>query len=112
ARLEGDAGAASVRALDHEVMRREIEADQHEAIADRKGKRGEPARRYLQRGVPVMVREVREGEGELAHDLRPHVQRRVRIPPAVEREWRPRRGRNDLFNTPRRHRQDSSTASA
>src|SRR5712691_7135950 len=37
-----------------------------------------------------MVRERRQAERELADDLRPHVQRGVRVPPAVERECRPR----------------------
>src|SRR5213078_2290983 len=73
-RLEGYRGVTAVRGLDAELMRDEVERDRDEAPADRQWKRGEPARRYLQGRVPIMVRERRQGERHLADDLGPHVQ--------------------------------------
>src|SRR5881409_3026956 len=61
-RLEGYRGVTAVRGLDAKLMRDEVERDRDEAPADRQRKRGEPARRYLQGRVPVMVRERRQGE--------------------------------------------------
>jgi len=110
-RLERYRGVTAVRALDDELMRDEVERDRDDALVDRQRQRGEPAWRDLQGGVPVMVGERRQGERQFADDLRPQLQRDVRVPPPVEREWRPGVQRN-AFNTRRRHRRDSSTTNA
>ncbi len=92
----------AVRGVDGELIREEVERDRDEATVNRQRKRGEPAGRDLQGGVPVMVRERRQAERQLADDLRPHVERGVGVAPPLERQGRPEVAGRDV----RRHRSD------
>ena len=88
-RPEGYRGVTAIGQLDGESVRDEVERDRDEAPIDRQRQRGEPAWCYLQRRVPVMVRERGQAERQLADDLRPHMHRGVRVPPLLERQRRP-----------------------
>jgi hypothetical protein len=72
-----------------ETMRNEVEFHAQEAGPVRQTRGRQTARRQMQRHPPGMVDWRRQRHGNLAHHLRPHVQRRVGIAPLIERQCRP-----------------------
>ncbi|MBI4266710.1 MAG: hypothetical protein HY657_20270 [Acidobacteria bacterium] len=88
-RLERHGGDAPVARLDDQPVVDEVEADFERAPAvwDRRGRQA--ARRHVERGVPGMIDRRAVPQPDLADDLQPHVERRVRVAPGVERQARP-----------------------
>src|SRR3989449_6962800 len=70
-------------------MRNKVKRGRDAAMVGRQRKRGEPAWRYLEGGVPVVVCERRQAKRQLADDLRPHMEGGVGVPPLLERQGRP-----------------------
>jgi len=69
----------------------EIELDREPAGVVIQGPGDQPARTDLQRDTPRVIQWRRRLDGDLADDLRPHVQRLVSLAPFVEGERGPRR---------------------
>ena len=94
-RLEPDPLRAAVGAAEDELVGDEVERDRDGPIPVGQRRRREAPRSHLEGDVPVVVRERRERETDLAHDLRPHVERGEGVLPRLERQGRPRlTGRN------------------
>jgi hypothetical protein len=62
-------------------MIEEIEIELEGAIAERNWRRGQPPRRHKEHNVPGMIEPGRLREADLAHDLRPEMQRRIGLLP-------------------------------
>ena len=89
ARRERQRARRAVRGHDREHVIDEVELHGERAIAVGERPRGESARRDLERDRPGVVERRRLGEGDLADDLRPHVERGVGVLPRVVGERRP-----------------------
>src|SRR5215813_805901 len=83
-RSEREAATAAIARLDHQSMSHEIEVDLEAALAVRNGGSREPFRRDVKSDVPGMVDPWTQRKPNLAHDLRPHVHRRVGLGPGRE----------------------------
>jgi hypothetical protein len=80
---------APVARLDHEKMMDEIQVDLERPRAVRDGRRREALRRDIERGRPRVVDPWRLREPDLADDLQPAVERRLRFAPRCERQVGP-----------------------
>src|SRR5207245_10679984 len=96
ARFNRDPGDAYIPALENELMRKKVKRGRDAATVGRQRKRGEPAWRYLEGGVPVVVCERRQAKRQLANDLRPHVECGVGVAPLLERQGRPELAYRDI----------------
>ena len=101
--LEPDRATGALARLDEELVRDEVEVDLEGPCPVRDRRRGEPARRHVEGDVPRVIDPRGLGEAELAHDLRPHVERRIGLLPVGERKARPRLAcsHDDLRRLPR-----------
>ena len=90
---ERQASRRAVGATDDEHVVDEVEDDVERAPLVRNRGGGEATRRHVERHVPPMVLLRGERHPHLADDLRPHVERGVRVLPARERQRRPGVGR-------------------
>jgi len=99
ARAQGDLVHGTVVRPEDELVLDEIElhVERPRPVRHRAGR--EAARRDVQRHLPPVVLPPREGEAGLPDDLRPHVERRARVPPLIERQRGPGRSGPDV----RRH---------
>src|SRR5204863_4285291 len=88
--LERKNGSAAVARLDGELVVDEVEIDLKRPRAMRNGGRGEPSGGHVQRDAPRVIHPGTLAEPNLADDLGPQVQRRIRLAPRLEREVRPR----------------------
>src|SRR5215472_3646514 len=93
-RSEREPARAAIARLDQQSMRHEIEVDLKAALAVRNGGGREPFRRDVQCHVPGMVDPGTQRKPNFAHDLRPHVVRRVGIGPGFEGKAGPVVGRD------------------
>src|SRR3989449_3743346 len=89
ARAQGDfVHGAVVRSEDELVLDEvELHVERPGPVRHRAGR--EPARGDVQRHLPPVVVPTREGERGFPDDLAPHVERRVRVPPLIERQRGP-----------------------
>jgi hypothetical protein len=76
-------------ARDHEATIDEIKIDGDMTRAVWHRRRRKPAAREIKRDLPPMVLERRKREPDLAHDLRPHMQRGATVLPIREGQARP-----------------------
>jgi hypothetical protein len=90
-RCQGDALGRAVAGLDQQPVIDEIEDDFERARAIGDGRRGEPARREVERDVPPMIDQRCQCHPHLADDLGPSVQRLASLAPLRQRQVRPRR---------------------
>ena len=81
-RLERDARGPPVAGLDEERVVDEVEVNLKRAQPVRNRRGRQAARRDIERAVPAVIDRRALAEAYLAHDLRPHVQRRTRVGPA------------------------------
>jgi hypothetical protein len=84
---DGPDGALARRHDDAMVDEVEVDLEAPGTVRDRR--RRETARGHVERHVPRVVDPRRPGEPDLPDDLRPAVERRVRILPVGQREDRP-----------------------
>ena len=89
---EGERLRPSVARADEQPVVEEVEVDLKGPGAARDGGGRQPAGGDVERDVPGVVDPRQPGEPDLAHDLGPPVQRRVRVLPPVQREGRPKPG--------------------
>jgi len=90
--LECDACDPAVAGRHDEHVIDEIEIDLKGLEPVRNWRRRQAPAGEVERAVPPVVDGSALAQADLADDLRPHVQRRARIGPRLERQWRPRFG--------------------
>ena len=83
-RLERDPGRPTVGGAENELVVDEVEDDRQGAVPVSERRRREASRGHLERDVPVVIDERGQREADLAHDLRPHVERREGVLPGFE----------------------------
>ncbi len=89
ARRERDRPSDAIRHADRQQVIDEVEFHRERPASLRQRACREAARGDVQRDAPRMVQRRCVRERDLADNLRPHVQRRVRFPPGVVRQCRP-----------------------
>src|SRR5204863_323121 len=88
-RGEGNALRYAVAGPRHELVIQEIEFQLDVALGIGHRRGAEPARRDVERHLPPVILHRRQGEARLAHDLRPAMQRRLRVRPIAQRQVGP-----------------------
>jgi hypothetical protein len=88
-RLEGYRSLSSIGRLDQELITEQIEVDLEGSTVVGNQRSAKATRGHIERNVPGMVGPRRLDEPDLSDYLGPHVERRRRIGPVLERKIRP-----------------------